>query len=349
MNKTLKCIITIIVGLVLLWVLFFPNSIYDGFQLQNRTPIRNYYNNNTETQYSDTTGAATPSLVNDDNYNHMQQTTTVLQNGATYTGENGGKAVVKTNSDGTQSLDVTLNNGKVITMNTRPSERIDTLRKEGYGNFTGNNGSATVFYGPDGEKATIFKSNNGQFALRIQTSEGTYIYSPNNTFYNDKDYSNTEYYGSTGNNMKTFQGYDLGEINTATGSRGNTVVHAEDPYGDSRTRVVNTSGEYYYGPNDSNDSNDSDYSSALPSGIPRFMIPQGQEDLYILKSQVVPPVCPICPVAASSIRNEPCPPCKPCGRCPEPSFECKKVPNYNALGNDEVPVAVLNDFSMFGM
>ena len=73
--------------------------------------------------------------------------------------------------------------------------------------------------------------------------------------------------------------------------------------------------------------------SNLPKGIPGYMIPPGQEDLYILKSEVVPPVCPACPAPVlkcdgNGNGKKDCPPCPPCGRCPEPSFECKKVPNY---------------------
>ena len=41
-------------------------------------------------------------------------------------------------------------------------------------------------------------------------------------------------------------------------------------------------------------------------------------------------------------------PCPPCGRCPEPSFDCKKVPNYSSTSN-VLPVPVLTDFSQFGM
>ena len=43
-----------------------------------------------------------------------------------------------------------------------------------------------------------------------------------------------------------------------------------------------------------------------------------------------------------------CPPCPACERCPEPSFECKKVPNYrsNSVGQ-YLPLPVLNDFSRF--
>jgi hypothetical protein len=69
---------------------------------------------------------------------------------------------------------------------------------------------------------------------------------------------------------------------------------------------------------------------ANPRGIPKSEIPEGQEDLYILKSQVVPPVCPACPESSSLPREKPCPACPPCARCPEPAFECKKVPNYDS-------------------
>ena len=87
------------------------------------------------------------------------------------------------------------------------------------------------------------------------------------------------------------------------------------------------------------------------NGIPPSQIPQGQEDLYILKSQVVPPVCPACPpvIVDKNSLSQDCPPCPPCARCPEPSFDCKKVPNYS-LGpeNSFLPRPVLNNFSTFG-
>lgn len=83
--------------------------------------------------------------------------------------------------------------------------------------------------------------------------------------------------------------------------------------------------------------------------IPYSQIPAGNEDLYILKSQIVPPVCPACPSITACPRAEPPPPCPPCARCPEPSFECKKVPNYTATNNQYLPRPVLADFSQFGM
>lgn len=72
---------------------------------------------------------------------------------------------------------------------------------------------------------------------------------------------------------------------------------------------------------------------------------------YILKSEVVPPVCPKCPDSKSCPRQKPCAPCPPCARCPEPAFECKKVPNYNAISasnvNDVLPMPRLNSFAQF--
>ena len=85
-----------------------------------------------------------------------------------------------------------------------------------------------------------------------------------------------------------------------------------------------------------------------PTQKNKSQIPKGDEDLYILKSEIVPPVCPVCP-SVTPCPNKPAPPCPPCGRCPESPFECKKVPNYSNNANGFLPMPVLNDFSTFGM
>lgn len=77
-------------------------------------------------------------------------------------------------------------------------------------------------------------------------------------------------------------------------------------------------------------------------GIPFSQIPPGSENLYVLKSKIVPPVCPRCPsVDLSKIKAElgkaKCPPCPACARCPEDPFTCKKVPNYKHMNPDKVP------------
>ena len=54
-----------------------------------------------------------------------------------------------------------------------------------------------------------------------------------------------------------------------------------------------------------------------------------------------------------SDKKESCPPCPPCGRCPEPSFECKKVPTYSNIDYLEnvpmVPEPVRPDYTTFGI
>ena len=71
---------------------------------------------------------------------------------------------------------------------------------------------------------------------------------------------------------------------------------------------------------------------------------------YILKSEIVPPVCPKCPDSRTCPRQKPCPACPPCARCPEPAFECKKVPNYSAIdaanAGNILPMPRLNSLSL---
>jgi hypothetical protein len=61
----------------------------------------------------------------------------------------------------------------------------------------------------------------------------------------------------------------------------------------------------------------------------------------------VPPVCPACPPVLACDNNKKCQPCPPCARCPEPAFECKKVPNYQSTNNSYLPRPMLNSFSQF--
>lgn len=44
-----------------------------------------------------------------------------------------------------------------------------------------------------------------------------------------------------------------------------------------------------------------------------------------------------------------CPPCPACARCPEPAFECKKVPSYSSQNDSKLPRPMMADFSQFGM
>ena len=304
--------------------------------------------NNNKNMTNNTNGASTSSNVNYDNYNHFNGSSTQLPSGTTFYGQNGGTVVVNTDSNGQQSLLVTLANGQQpMTF----SSQQQTSSKESYTNYSGNRGTYTIFYGPNDETATLVNSNNGEQAINVETSSGSYLYMPSG--FNPDSTTSTQYYGSTGTPIQqsgsslayqgpyggsasSTTGYYGGSAGSVTGPQGNTASYAQGPQGNT---VAGTSSSGY----------GDQYYSTMPQGISKSQIPAGQEDLYILKSQVVPPVCPACPVGAACPRQEKCPPCPACARCPEPSFECKKVPNYNAIGNDQLPTPVLNDFSSFGM
>ena len=295
-----------------------------------------------------------------DNYNHYNGSSSELPSGTIYNGPNGGYVVVTTDNNGKQKLKVILMNGgsPVILSpssnnNNNNSTNNSTSSTTTYYNSNGHNGSVTKFYGPNGFSATIVKID-GRKAIKITTKDKTIIFKEqgsnsnsnsnsnlnsnnynnhnNNNNYNNDSISSSQYYGSTGNRIQT---------NNESDNQSNSTNYG-GPYGGS---VDN-----YHGPRTSNVKSHFDpYDSALPPGIPGSQIPIGDEHLYILKSEVIPPVCPVCPSNCNSTRKEPCPACPPCGRCPEPSFECKKVPNYNAINDSYLPVPVLNDFSSFGM
>jgi hypothetical protein len=81
-------------------------------------------------------------------------------------------------------------------------------------------------------------------------------------------------------------------------------------------------------------------SNSMP-GMPSFMGGMGANTNTVF----IPP-----PLGQGSILQCPPPqPCPACARCPEASFDCKKVPNYSSTNSQYLPMPVLNDFSTFGM
>jgi hypothetical protein len=246
--------------------------------------------------------------TNYDNYNHYNKT---------FYGPNGGMAIITTKSDGTQIIKITLSS------NDKPI--IFTPSKFSI--------SGETFYGPNGGTATLV-NNNGKKAIIVKNDNGVIIYKLQG--HNQNDISSTQYFGSTGYTIYPFQ----------------ANAYTDDKYNKSQAQQ-----NQQLGLNTNQNMKTSPYSSVLPQGIPRSQIPPGQEDLYILKSAVIPPVCPACPTCSglkgSSQQSQQgdsstCPPCPPCARCPEPSFECKKVPNYNAINNQYLPAPIVNSFSTFG-
>jgi hypothetical protein len=282
-----------------------------------------------------------------------------LQTGTIFVDPSGNTITVIVNSDGSQSLQVVQiaqPNYPTILSLTPPSGTTVTVN---------------TYYAqpPSLMTATVITDSNGQTAIQVNLAGGqTIVFSQQgsaavSTQSSDGSMTSTQYYGSTGSPYQTgasamsYNGAYGGSAGSVTGPYGNTAYYAQGPYGNTDAGTANNpyytqapSTQYYSQP-PSTDS--SQYYSSLPPGIPASQIPSGQEDLYILKSQVVPPVCPVCPSYKNN-NNDPdnapkCPPCPACARCPEPSFECKKVPNYNAINNSYLPQPIINDFSSFGM
>jgi hypothetical protein len=283
------------------------NSQKHHYTKQHR--YQNNNNNNTNSSY--------------DNYNHYSGTAAALTSGQVFNGPNGGTVNVITNSDGSQSLQITTASGQtpVIYNSQQPS----STTTESYTNYNTPNASVTTFYGPNGATATVVTGNNGQEAIQVNTSSGTVTY--NLSTVNPNGYNPS---GTAGvNNPPGYNPPGTAGINNPPGYNPPGTAGINNPPG-------------YNPPGASNP-----WMSALPPGIPFSQIPPGDEDLYILKTEIVPPVCPSC--NSSVTQNAVCPPCKPCGRCELPPFECKKVPNYAALSDEFQPVPVLNSFSSFGM
>lgn len=265
----------------------------------------------------------------------------------------------------------------------------DHDRRYSYDNYNHYDGTsyASIYYGPNGSTARVVDTGNNN-TLVITNKNGT-----TDIYYIDNNTNRKAYFGADGSSAKLVsdsRGRTAVQVTSPTGNRINYTE--ENTYTYSRNIVDNfmgsmdressrsapgTSYSDMYNPvkpgigsnantsssnsNNANPKYDPDtYLASLPTGIPKSDIPFGQENLYILKSQVVPPVCPACP--PSIVKNEnittsgnaafdvsKCPPCAPCARCPEPNFDCKKVPNYSVFNPSSMPVPVLNSFSTFGM
>ena len=267
---------------------------------------------------------------------------------STYYAKNGSSATVTKVKD-TYRIAITKKNGKIKYYSYTPPTSSNTTDDSAI--------QGSTFAGPYGTTARVITNNNGRFIIEVTYSCWKKI------FYAENGEQFNNYSGDDG--YYDQDEYDMDDMDdNDSGSDSENEDDDGDDYGSNGTNTTS-----YYGPNggqiryiqvpggntlistNNNNINPEDYYNSLPQGISANMIPPGQEDLYILKSQVVPPVCPACPSSSSTTcpREEPCPSCPPCGRCPEPSFECKKVPNYNSNGNDYLPMPVLNDFTTFGM
>jgi hypothetical protein len=300
------------------------------------------------TNVNNSTNSNLTSSDNYDNYNHFTGVSSKLPNGSIFIGPNGGTILVKTNTNGFQSLKV-----KISSLDLPIEYLPQNYKSENYKNKQINE----IFYGPNGEIARVIYKNNGEKAINLQNNFGSFTFSESGNFYNPDNTTSTQYFGSTGNHIQksnstlSYQGPYNGSIKGSDVNENTTLnpYNNNFPYNGNVSNTLQNNNSTLNNNNSTLNNNNSTLNNNNSDGIPSTQIIPGKEDLYILKSEIVPPVCPACPAAASCPRQEPCPPCPACARCPEPAFECKKVPNYNAIDNQYLPQPILNNFSQFGM
>lgn len=363
--------------IVVLLVAFYFNS---NFGLGMLEPLENssitYYgpDGSYATVSTDSSGNMTVTIVDSDGTKNVYTRSTYSN--TTYVGPNGGTAEIITDSNGKKTVVVTHPDGtKVIYKNENNNNDSNSSNNsnnsnnyDNYNHYSGDfenvtfygsdggtaqivktpdentivitykNGVTEIYYidgndtsvetytGPNGNVAKVVTDSSGKKAVEITLSNGSKIYY----------YSGNAYNSNTGNmnQYDAYEPYDGVSATSYTGSGGNTATTYTGPNGNSATTVQSDP-----------------YNNSLPEGIYKWQIPKGEEDKYILKSQVVPPVCPKCPdVQCNTTFDESkCPACPACARCPEPNFTCEKVPNYTAFNPKTMPLPVLSDFSNFGM
>jgi hypothetical protein len=278
-------------------------------EITDANGVKTAYSSNMNTVYTNSSSTTTNTTNN-----------TITQ--TIYYGPNGGSArIISNGSNGQYVIEISDANGRKVVYSSRTNTA--------YTNGSGQSITDTIYYGPNGGSARVVSNGStGQYVIEVTNANGervVYNSSTNTAYTNASTTSITEPYYYNGYNYNYYSNPNTGgSAGSVTGPNGNTAAYATGPNGNTVAGVET-------------------------QGIPASAIPYGDEDLYILKSQVVPPVCPACPSSATCPRQEPCPPCPACARCPEPSFECKKVPNYNNMNDNYLPMPVLNDFSTFGM
>lgn len=214
--------------------------------------------------------------------------------------------------------------------------------------------SGSSLYGPNGEICQVLVNEKNKQILEVRNTINA---SPVYYSFSNPD----KFTGPNGAIAEVYLGTDNQPRIKITDNKGNAKVFAIDG-SNTNSNDTNVSNPNYnpavdtgfMGTHMGSNNYNSMYSntSSLPIGIPASQIVPGTEDLYILKSQVVPQVCPACNNYSSSTskkEKEICPPCPACARCPEPSFECKKVPNYKSMDSQNLPFPILNDFTSFGL
>lgn len=331
---------------------YYDTNTYNHYNKSNTVV---YYAPDGTTAYLTTLSDGSKALVVN---NNMYVLSTTVQNTYEYNGNTAnittinGETVIKiTRSDGVVTIYSPTQN-KGITYDTTPTSTTTTSNK-GTVTYTGPYGTTATLTTMGGitELAVTFRNNSSSifYIDKNDTSGTVYIDSygdkavvstVNNTIVVTTRHGETLTYTKVSGNVTSYSPYTSTYSSTPTytsssitnQNTGNTVGSVTGP---------NDNTVYYSG--------NSGYVNGKPITVNN--VPPGDEDLYILKSQVVPPVCPVCPpqIVKKCEKEKECGPC-PIQRCPTAPFKCVKQPDYsNPEIKQYLPIPVLNSFSTFGL
>jgi len=348
------------------WGYLNSNGTYDpsyifGFVYE---PI-NYYPAPTTDTSSNTSSTDTSSNTYDSSYNAND-----VSNNTYYTTTNNTVNASSTTTDTTyQPTDTYSWNNYNPNVNLNYNVPSSSMYNNGsYNHYSGLN-LPPVFYGPNGQTGKINFQNN-QYYVTINSPQGqATIYQVNQSQYNNmNDITSLTFYSNNGGYLKIVKKNNSYMFIVYNNNNVQTIFYSYNFYQQQSSQ--NPPSQSTANWNTCNNSSVTSTPSTYPqvynnnSSNQKRWFPN--KDLYALKTSIVTPKCPVCrePIdyyLKSKYGNkkkkknnyksaEQCPPCPACARCPEPSFECKKVPNYKSTSSEYMlPVPVLNDFSSFGM
>lgn len=240
--------------------------------------------------------------------------------------------------------------------NNNDDNNNDDSSYDNYNHYTGSS-YPSIFYGPDGGTARIIQTGTDMIVVITNKNGTTEIYYISNGQV-QKGATQQAFVGPNGNTATITTGSNGKKIIKVTTAKGTVIAYNPDNTYNYQSQDQDMN-QY----DSSTSTTGSDYNSAFTNasssknGISKSMIPPGQEDMYILKSQIVPPICPSCPQPLlkcddkSSDKNNTNSNNSnySCGSNQQIPYEYKQVPDYSAMSANQMPMPVLNDFSTFGM
>ena len=182
-----------------------------------------------------------------------------------------------------------------------------------------------IFYGPNGSTARIIKSNTTDVITIYEVNGIRTIYykdvqNPDSRIYYEPNGTSIKIVTNNGNNVSL----ELKQKDNSTVVYTYKNIDINPP----SYPIIETTVDAY---------------NSLPDGIPKSKIPNGMEDLYILKTQILPVICPKC---ADVIK-----PSDSTSTKPELCEQCSKQKNIeqDIHSNNKEPVPVLSNFTSFGI